>query len=182
MTAGLSASPCTPIERAIVVDDDSVIRGILRSTLAGIGLGVHLAANGQEAIAIAGRIRVGLLLLDLQMPGTNGLETCRLVRALPGYADTPIVILTGHDSARTHSAALDAGATMFLTKPFKPAVLLQALTPFLTGEHAPGNPVEQAGDLWGPIDPEYRNQMWGRLDVQRTAEMRARGENSLNLD
>jgi CheY-like chemotaxis protein len=177
----------TPIERAIVVDDDLVIRSILRSTLAGIGLGVHLAADGDEAITMAKRHIVGLFMLDLQMPGTNGLETCRQLRALPQYANTPIVVLTGHDGARAHEAALAAGATMFLTKPFKPAILLRALAPLISGrmpggEPAADNPVAPADDLWGQADPEYRNQLWGRLDAQRAMARRVLGENDLGLD
>ncbi len=181
-----------PIERAIVVDDDPVIRGILRSTLAGIGLGVHLATDGTEAIAMASRLKVGLFMLDLQMPGTNGLETCRHLRTLPAYARTPIIVLTGHDGPRTQAAALAAGATMFLTKPFKPAALLQTLALILrnpthdeasaAGPFTPESTDRDPGGLWGQADPEYRNQVWGRLDAERAARRRARGENDLGLD
>ena len=169
----------SPIERAVVVDDDPVIRGILRSTLAGIGLGVHLAADGAAAIALAQRWRAGLFMLDLQMPGANGLQICRRLRGLPGYQDTPIIILTGHDGARTHAAALAAGASMFLTKPFKPTALLQALAPFLSGQDPADLPPPVSGDLWGQADPEYRNQLWGRLDAARAAANRMDDEDDL---
>lgn len=135
------------IERAIVVDDDPVIRSILRSTLAGIGIGVHLAADGAEAIAMASRHKVGLLLLDLHMPKLNGLDTCERLRALPGYATTPIVVLTGHGGQRAQDAAAAVGATMFLTKPFRPSGLLRALAHLLGAGEEPAAPapVERAG-------------------------------------
>lgn len=170
------------VQRAIVVDDDPVIRGILRSTLAGIGLGVYLAKDGAEAIAMAQRLDAGLFVLDLEMPNTNGLETCRHLRSLERHAHTPIVVLTGHDGPRTHAAALAVGATMFLTKPFKPAALLKAIGPILTGSPHPSGALpwphtkDSAGDLWGHADPDHRNQLWGRQDAERAAKRRASGE------
>jgi CheY-like chemotaxis protein len=176
-----------PVEQAIVVDDDPVIRGILRSTLAGIGIGVHLASCGGEASTIAKRIKADLVLLDLLMPRMNGLEACRNLRRMPAYTSTPIVVLTGHHSEDAQVAAFDAGATMFLAKPFRPASLLQALAPLLRGlvpGHGGGvrSPLGQPSDLWGQADPEYRNQLWGRLDAQRTAMRLALGTTALKLD
>ena len=98
------------IEHAIVVDDDPVIRAILRSTLAGIGLGVHLAEGGSQALDVAERVKADLIVLDLLMPEMNGLETCRHLRRMESYTDTPIVVLTGHDHAQVEAAAFAAGA------------------------------------------------------------------------
>jgi CheY-like chemotaxis protein len=176
-----------PVEQAIVVDDDPVIRSILRSTLAGIGIGVHLASCGAEANTIARRIKADLFMLDLLMPRMNGLATCRILRSIPAYADTPIVVLTGHHSEDAQAAAFEAGATMFLTKPFRPAILLQALAPLLGGL-VPGNgagaraQLSRQSDLWGQADPEYRNQLWGRLDARHTALHLARGATNLTVD
>jgi CheY-like chemotaxis protein len=160
------------VEHAIVVDDDPVIRAILRSTLAGIGLGVHLAEGGTQALDVAGRVKADLIVLDLLMPEMNGLETCRHLRRMESYAATPIVVLTGHDHAQVEEAAFAAGANMFLVKPFRPASLLRALAPLLSGR-PPSHSVQslQTGrsELWGEADPEYRNQLWGRLDARRTA-------------
>ena len=171
------------VQRAIVVDDDPVIRSILRSTLAGVGIGVHLASCGGEATTIAKRIKADLFLLDLLMPRMNGLETCRILRSMDAYCDTPIVVLTGHCGADAQTAAFDAGASMFLLKPFRPALLLQALKPLLGGRtdgdgaHLPPN-----SDLWGQADPEYRNQLWGQLDARRTAIRLALGAIDLATD
>jgi two-component system alkaline phosphatase synthesis response regulator PhoP len=173
------------VEQAIVVDDDPVIRGILRSTLAGIGIGVHLASCGGEACTIARRIKADLFLLDLLMPRMNGLEACRTLRSMAAYANTPIVVLTGHHSEDAQAAAFDAGATMFLAKPFRPAIMLQALAPLLSGlvpGNGAGTQLTQHSDLWGQADPEYRNQLWGRLDARRTAIRLALGTAELKID
>ena len=162
------------VEHAIVVDDDPVIRAILRSTLAGIGLGVHLAEGGTQALDVAGRVKADLIVLDLLMPHMNGLDTCRHLRRMHAYAMTPIVVLTGHDHVQVEAAAVAAGANMFLAKPFRPPSLLRALAPLLTGQLPSHSYVVQSlqtgrSELWGEADPEYRNQLWGRLDARRTA-------------
>jgi CheY-like chemotaxis protein len=167
-----------PVQQAIVIDDDPVIRAILRSTLAG---------SGAEASIIARRIKADLFLLDLVMPRMNGLEACRNLRNMAGYTETPIVVLTGHNSQDTQEAAFQARATMFLAKPFRPAILLQALAPLLGGL-VPGNgtgareQLTRPSELWGQADPEYRNQVWGRLDARRTAIRLALGTTGLGIE
>jgi CheY-like chemotaxis protein len=182
----VSAGP-SPVEHIIVVDDDPVIRGILRSTLAGIGMGVHLASNGTEAIALAARVKAGLFMMDLLMPGVNGRDTCRHLRNLADYVSTPIVVLTGYSTPSIQNAAFAAGATMVLSKPFKPTALLQAIAPLLGGnapaeEYMPSTKLDPQTDLWGLADPEYRNQVWGRLDAERAANRLALGTSDLGLD
>jgi len=115
----------------IVADNDMVIRGILRSILIGVGQEVHLAVSGEEAVAIASRMQARLVLLDLDMPKLNGLLACERLRALAGYASTPIVILTAYDGEDARRDAARAGATLFLVKPFQPAALLASLSPYL---------------------------------------------------
>ena len=117
-------------QTAIVVDDDAMIRAILRSTLTGIGLDVHLASHGYEAVGLAGRIQATLMLLDLAMPGLDGVSACSQIRALPGYDAVPIIVLTAALNPLIGEAAMEAGATMVLRKPFQPASLLQALSPY----------------------------------------------------
>jgi two-component system cell cycle response regulator len=117
-------------QTAIVADDDPVIRAILRSALIGIGLDVRLACHGHEAVGLAGRVSATLVLLDLTMPGLDGMAACARIRGLPGYEAVPIIVLTGKHDAPAKAAATAAGATLFLTKPFQPAALLQALSGF----------------------------------------------------
>jgi CheY-like chemotaxis protein len=115
----------------IVADNDVVIRGLLRSLLVSIGQTVFLASCGEETIACATDIRADLVLLDLNMPRLNGLLVCEKLRHMLAYRNTPIVMLSGHDGERARHAATRVGATMFLGKPFQPALLLQALSPYL---------------------------------------------------
>ena len=115
----------------IIADDDLIIRGILRSILAGVSQTVFLAKCGEEAVDLAASVQARLILLDLNMPRLNGLVTCEKLRHLPGYADTPIVVLSGYDGDRERLAATRVGATQFIAKPFQPAQLLQSLTIYL---------------------------------------------------
>jgi CheY-like chemotaxis protein len=119
------------ITGVIVADDDPVIRGILRSKLAAIDQAVFLAANGEEAVALASGIQAAMVILDIKMPRLNGLDACQFIRKLPGYAQTPIVILTASDEQGIEDTAARAGATAFLTKPFRGASLLEMLARFL---------------------------------------------------
>lgn len=122
-------------QTAIVADDDPVIRAILRSALVSMGLDVRLACHGHEAVGLAGRIPATLVLLDLSMPGLDGMSACARIRSLPGYETVPIIVLTGKHDAPAKEAAAAAGATLFLTKPFQPAALLQALSGFCQISH-----------------------------------------------
>jgi two-component system chemotaxis response regulator CheY len=115
----------------IVADNDALVRGVLRSVLIGVGQTVFLATCGEEALTCASRVHARLVLLDLNMPRLNGFLACEQLRRLPGYENTPIVILSAHDGERERDAAARVGMTLFLTKPFQPAVLLQSLSPYL---------------------------------------------------
>jgi CheY-like chemotaxis protein len=115
----------------IVADDDPLIRSILRANLESIRQEVFPANNGQEAVALATRMQAALIILDVRMPKLDGLLACKEIRELPGYADTPIVMLTFDDSQASQTAASRAGATMFLAKPFGSAALMLALSRYL---------------------------------------------------
>ena len=124
-------TPDSLAQGVIIADNDAVIRGVLRSILTGLGQDVMIAADGDEAFGIATRRRVSLVVLDLEMPKVNGFVTCYRLRRLPGYAQTPIAILTAHDTADARRAATQIGATLFIAKPFQTADLLQTLAPHL---------------------------------------------------
>ena len=115
----------------IVADDDILIRNILRAGLEAIDQEVFLAYNGTEAVALAAKMQASLVILDVRMPKLNGVLACEQIRRLPGYAHTPIVMLTFDDAERVKTAATRAGATAFLRKPFGSASLMLALAKFL---------------------------------------------------
>jgi len=108
-----------------------MIRSILRAALEAIGLNVFVTANGQEAVELTSRVQVALIILDLTMPRMNGLAACQCIREQPGHAKTPIVILTSTLEKDAAAAASRVGATAYFVKPFRPALLLQALSQFL---------------------------------------------------
>src|SRR6266446_6507518 len=107
--------------RILVVDDDPQIRRVLRTTLIAQGYEVVDARNGEEALERMRGDRVDLLILDMNMPGMSGIETCRLIRS---SSDVAIVMLTVRDTESDKVAALDAGADDYMTKPFGSPELL----------------------------------------------------------
>jgi CheY-like chemotaxis protein len=115
----------------IVADDDTMIRSILRASFEALDLNVLLASDGLEAVEFASRIQAALIILDLKMPRLNGMLACQQIRQLPGHEQTPIVILTALPGKDPETAAARVGATGYFVKPFRPALLLQALAQFL---------------------------------------------------
>ncbi|HXN64922.1 MAG TPA: response regulator transcription factor [Candidatus Acidoferrales bacterium] len=99
----------------LVVDDEPQIRRVMRTTLASNGYVILECRSGEEALETLHRERPDLVLLDINMPGMGGLETCREIRA--GY-DIPIIMLTVRNSERDKVNALDAGADDYVVKPF----------------------------------------------------------------
>lgn len=99
----------------LIVDDEPQIRRVLRTTLAGAGYAIAEAGDGEEALAVLGRERMDLVLLDMNLPGLDGLETCRRIRTASGV---PIIVLTVRNSERDKVRALDAGADDYVAKPF----------------------------------------------------------------
>ena len=107
--------------RILVVDDDPQIRRVLRTALVAQGYEAIDARNGEEAIERLGEEKPDLIVLDMNMPRMNGLETCRAVRST---SDIPIIMLTVRDTESDKIEALDAGADDYVTKPFSSPELL----------------------------------------------------------
>jgi two-component system KDP operon response regulator KdpE len=107
--------------RILVVDDDPQIRRVMRVTLTGQGYEVDDAKTGEEALEALSHQRFDLVLLDVNMPGIGGLETCRSIRQ---NSEIAIVMLTVRDAEPDKVEAFDAGADDYVTKPFKTSELL----------------------------------------------------------
>jgi two-component system, OmpR family, KDP operon response regulator KdpE len=101
--------------RILVVDDEPQLRLTLRSTLAALGFTVAAAESGEEALKQLRSDKFDLLLLDINLPGLSGIETCRAVRA---RSDIGVLMLTVRDRGEDKIQALDAGADGYVTKPF----------------------------------------------------------------
>jgi two-component system KDP operon response regulator KdpE len=107
--------------RVLVVDDDPQIRRVLRTTLISQGYEVVDARSGDEALERVRAEKLDVVILDMNMPGMNGIETCRLIRS---GSDIAIIMLTVRDSEADKVEALDAGADDYVTKPFGSPELL----------------------------------------------------------
>ena len=99
----------------LVVDDEPQIRRVLRSTLSFRGYTISEAQTGEEALELVRKIKPDLILLDVNLPGMSGIETCREIRRA---SDAPIIMLTVRNSERDKVVALDVGADDYVTKPF----------------------------------------------------------------
>ena len=121
----------TVVNGVIVAENDAQMRGLIRSVFVHSGQQVFLAADGEEAVALARQFKARLVLLDIAMPRCDGLQACELIHQLPDYGEVPIVMLTGFDDRRYRAAAQRHGATDFITKPFRPTVLLARLAAWL---------------------------------------------------
>jgi two-component system, OmpR family, KDP operon response regulator KdpE len=126
--------------RMLVVDDDPQIRRAMRTTLTGRGYEVADARTGEEALEALRSGNYDLVLLDMNMPGMGGIETCRLIRSTSEIA---IIMLTVSNSEKDKVEALDAGADDYITKPFSTPELLARIRATLRRlPHAP-----EHGDL-----------------------------------
>jgi two-component system chemotaxis response regulator CheY len=128
------------MERTLVVDDSPTIRRMviasLRDTCAG---GFSEAGSGLEAIEQLAVGPVSLLVLDLNMPDMHGLEVLRFVRRHQTLRTLPVVVLTTRGDEDSRTAALAAGASLYLTKPFTPQALASQVRSLLAaaqGKHA----------------------------------------------
>ena len=124
--------------RILVVDDDPQIRRVMRVTLTGQGYEVDDAKNGEAALDKLRDERFDLVLLDMNMPGMGGLETCRAIRA---QSEIAIVMLSVRDTESDKVEALDAGADDYVTKPYNVHELLARLRAALRRTpwtHGPG--------------------------------------------
>ena len=110
----------------LIVDDDPFIRKLVATTLEDVaGFELVEASNGVEALELASEDPPAIVLLDIDMPGIDGLEAARRLREQRETADTTIVMLTAAAGEEAERAAEEAGADLFLTKPFSPLELLR---------------------------------------------------------
>jgi CheY-like chemotaxis protein len=110
----------------LVVDDDPFIRKLIATTLEDVSrFHIHEASDGLEAVEVACRELPALVFLDVDMPRLNGIETCRRLRSERTTSGATIVMLTAAHGERVEREAEEAGADLFLTKPFSPLDLLR---------------------------------------------------------
>jgi DNA-binding response OmpR family regulator len=108
--------------RVLIADDDAVVRDVVRRYLERDGLEVRIAGDGNEALRVLGSERIDVAVLDVMMPGPNGLSLCRTLRQGGDYT-VPVILLTALSEEDDRIAGLEAGADDYLTKPFSPREL-----------------------------------------------------------
>jgi len=123
--------------RILVADDEAQIRRVMRVTLGGAGYSVAEARSGEEALEKLREERFELVLLDVNLPGMSGIETCRKIRA---QSDVHVMMLTVRNSNQDAVEALDAGADDYVTKPFSIDVLLARIRATLRRSAPSGEP------------------------------------------
>jgi signal transduction histidine kinase len=107
----------------LIVDDNPAGRKALESLLIDQGYRLYMASNGEEALLLGEKLKPDIILLDVMMPGINGFEVCRRLRAQNGLAEVPIVMVTALDDSEARLTGIEAGADDFISKPFDRAEL-----------------------------------------------------------
>jgi DNA-binding NtrC family response regulator len=125
-------------EHLLVVEDDPEMRDLLRKVLEKEGFRVSLAADGAEAGSLLARGHFDLVVTDLLMPRSGGLELLGTTRQ--DYPGLPVIIVTAFGDWHTYSQALELGAAAFISKPLKMAELTAAVHTALAGRRAPASP------------------------------------------
>ncbi len=140
-TAASAAGHRTP-RRALVAEDSAANRSVLQTFLSADGFEVDTATNGHEVLDAVAARDYDIILMDVSMPGMDGIEATRRLRSLPGESRTvPIVALTAHALEDVRAQCLGAGMDAFLTKPVSKSALLRVVEQHLERRrHAGGNP------------------------------------------
>lgn len=129
--------------RILVVDDESDILEFLSYNLTREGYQVQTAIDGKHAIDRAQKFQPHLILLDVMMPGMDGIETCEKIREIPALKSTIIAFLTARGEDYSQIAGFEAGGDDYITKPIKPRVLLSRIQALLKRHSWPGEAGEQ---------------------------------------
>jgi two-component system OmpR family response regulator len=141
--------------KVLVVEDKVKMAGLLRRALRGEGVAADVAVRGEDAIWMAEATRYDVILLDVMLPGIDGIEACRRLRDRGVW--TPVLMLTARGELADRVAGLDSGADDYLAKPFELAELMARLRALVRREPVRRPTVLEVGDL--RLDPAAR-QVW----------------------
>jgi len=152
--------------RVLIVEDEAKMAGLIRRGLEQEGMAVDVAGDGEDALWRAEAVEYDAIVLDLMLPGIDGLEVCRRLREAGVWS--PILMLTARDAVRDRVAGLDRGADDYLTKPFSYAELLARLRA-LVRRGRPERPTElRVGAL--RLDPATRKAWRGKREIELSAK------------
>jgi two-component system OmpR family response regulator len=151
--------------RVLVVEDELKLASLLQKGLQDEGFGVDVAVTGEQAVASALAIEYDAIVLDLVLPGLDGFEVCRRLRAERLW--TPTLILTARGDVESRVRGLDGGADDYLVKPFSFDELLARLRALVRRGGVPRPAVLEVGDL--RLDPATHRAWRGRTELRLTA-------------
>ena len=150
-------------KKILIADDEPDILEIIQFNLLAEGYEVATAKNGDEAYEKAKRFSPDLIILDIMMPGKNGIEVCNLLRMLPAFKETLIIFLTAMSDESTEIRGLESGADDYLTKPVSPKVLISKVNALFRRVHKAEKGIIKIGDL--QIDREKYNVNYKNTDI-----------------
>ena len=151
--------------RVLIVEDDVKMAGLLRRGLREEGIATDAAARGEDALWMADATEYSVIVLDLMLPGIDGVETCRRLRGHRVWS--PILILTARDAVQDRVEGLDAGADDYLTKPFSFAELLARLRALVRRGPVEAPVTLEAGDL--RMNPATHQAWRGESEIDLSA-------------
>ena len=153
------------IVRILVVEDDARMAAAIRRGLRFEGLVVDIAVDGEQALRTVGATEYDAIVLDVMMPGLDGFETCRRLRADGVWV--PVLMLTARDAVADRVRGLDGGADDYLAKPFAVEELLARVRALSRRGPAPKPTVLEVGDL--RLDPATREVWRGDVGIELSA-------------
>lgn len=115
----------------LIIDDEEDIRELLKYNLKKEGYLVEVAENGEVGLALMKELKPDLIILDVMMPGMDGIEVCDAIRSTTGFQQTLICFLTARNEDYSQIAGLDAGADDYVAKPVRPKVLISRINALL---------------------------------------------------
>lgn len=121
-------------KRILAVDDDAPALSALKQNLAQRGYDVQTAPSGEEALELIERESYDLFILDVNMPGMNGLEVCKRIRQNPKTQDTPVIFLTAKGMVTDMLEGKDAGSDLYLVKPVLASKIVNMVGIFLSSD------------------------------------------------
>ena len=153
----------------LLVDDEKDILEFVSYNLKKEGFNVLTSNNGEEAVKLARKKEPQLILLDVMMPGMDGIETCDKLRAEENLENTLIAFLTARGEDYSQVAGFDAGADDYITKPIKPKVLLSRIKALLRrhGQNAKPKAIQDFGNLSIDLDKYQVKVKKKKLDLPR---------------
>ncbi len=152
-------------KKILIADDEPDILEIIQFNLQTEGYEVATAKNGDEAIEKAKKFSPDLVMLDIMMPGKNGIEVCNVLRKLPAFKETLIIFLTAMSDENTEIKGLESGADDYLTKPISPKVLVSKVNALFrrVSSNKQDSGIVKIGDL--KIDREKYNVSFKEEDI-----------------